>query len=136
MRPRHARTSVVALATGALFLAAVLPTLAQQRALDHDDVPHWNTIDDPSLSPDGDWLAFVLTPMEGDPALALKAAAGEGPALTVRGNRPDVHVGLPPSRLRGSSAGVRVRRPQARGEARRGPPEGHSRGGGHRRGVR
>ncbi len=53
-----ARTSVVALATAALFLAAILPALAQQRALDHDDVLHWNTIDDSPLSPDGDWLAF------------------------------------------------------------------------------
>ena len=88
MRHRHARTSAAALATVALFLAAVLPALAQQRALDHDDVLRWNTIDDPSLSPDGDWLAFVLTPMEGDPALALKAAAGDGPALTVRGTGP------------------------------------------------
>ena len=48
----------------------------------------WNTIDDPSLSPDGNWLAFVLAPMEGDPALTLKAASGDGPPLTVRGTGP------------------------------------------------
>ncbi len=86
----HARTSVVALATVALCLAAVLPALAQQRALDRDDVLHWNTIEDSSLSPDGDWLAFVLAPMEGDPALTLKAATGDGPTLTVRGTGPTV----------------------------------------------
>ena len=88
MRHPHARTSVVALATVALFLAAVLPAPAQQRALDHDDVLHWNTVDDPSLSPDGNWLAFVQAPMEGDPTLTLKAATADGPALTVRGTGP------------------------------------------------
>ena len=48
----------------------------------------WKVIDDPSLSPDGEWLTFVLTPMEGDPVLALKAVGGDGPALTVRGTDP------------------------------------------------
>ena len=88
MRHSHARTSAAVLAAAVLFLAAVLPALAQQRALDHDDVLHWNTIDDPSLSADGDWLTFVQTPMEGDPTLSLKAAAADGPALTVRGTGP------------------------------------------------
>ena len=88
MRHPHARTSVASLATVALVLAAALPALAQQRALDHDDVLQWNTIEDPSLSPDGDWLTFVLAPMEGDPALTLKAASGDGPPLTVRGTDP------------------------------------------------
>ena len=71
-----------------LLLGAALPVLAQQRALDHDDVLHWNTVADPSLSPDGDWLAFVLRPMEGDPTLTLREASGDGPALTVRGTAP------------------------------------------------
>ena len=87
MRQLQARF-VITVATVILVLAAVLPALAQQRALDHDDVLQWNTIDDPSLSPDGNWLAFVLAPMEGDPALDLKAASGDGPALTVRGTGP------------------------------------------------
>lgn len=87
MRQPQARF-VVTVATVTLVLAAVLPALAQQRALDHDDVLQWNTIEDPSLSPDGNWLAFVLTPMEGDPALTLKATSGDGPPLTVRGTGP------------------------------------------------
>ena len=87
MRQPQARF-VVTVATITLVLAAVLPVLAQQQALDHDDVLQWNTIDDPSLSPDGNWLAFVLAPMEGDPALSLTATSGDGPALTVRGTGP------------------------------------------------
>ena len=85
MRHPRARTSVAAVA---LFLGTVVTSLAQQRPLDHEEVLQWKTIDDPSLSPHGDWLTFVLSPMEGDPALTLKAAAGDGPALTVRGTRP------------------------------------------------
>ena len=84
---RHLRAST-AVAAVVLLVGAVLPGFAQQRGLDHDDVLQWKVVDDPSLSPDGEWLAFVLTPMEGDPTLTLKAAAGNGPALTVRGTGP------------------------------------------------
>ena len=85
----RATVSPVALATGfVLLVGAAVPVVAQRESLDHDDVLHWNTVDDPTLSPDGEWLAFVLTPMEGAPALTLKAAAGGGRALTVRGKRP------------------------------------------------
>ena len=85
MRHLRASTAVAALV---LLVGAVLPGFAQQRGLDHDDVLQWKVVDDPSLSPDGEWLAFVLTPMEGDPALTLKAASGDGSALTVRGTDP------------------------------------------------
>ena len=47
MRRPQARF-VVTVAAVTLVLAAVLPALAQQRALDHDDVLQWNTIEDPS----------------------------------------------------------------------------------------
>ena len=88
MRHPRACTAVASAATVILLLGTALPAAAQQRALDHVDVLQWKTIDDPALSPDGNWLAFVLTPMEGDPALTLKAATGDGPALTVRGTNP------------------------------------------------
>ena len=88
MRHPRACTCFASAATLAGLLGAALPATAQQPALDHADVLQWKAIDDPSLSPDGDWLAFVLSPMEGDPALTLKAATGEGPALTVRGTDP------------------------------------------------
>ena len=86
-RPR-ACTAVTSTVTLILFLGPAPPAAAQQRVLDHKDVLQWKTIDDPALSPDGDWLAFALTLMEGDPALTLKAATGDGPALTVRGTSP------------------------------------------------
>ena len=85
MRHLRASTAVAALV---LLVGAVLPGFAQQRGLDHDDVLQWKVVDDPSLSPDGEWLVFVLTPMEGGPALTLKAADSDGAALTVRGTGP------------------------------------------------
>ncbi len=64
------------------------PALAQQRPLDHEDVLRWNQIGGQSLSPDGGWLAYVLSAMEGDPTLTLRASAEGGPVLTVRGTSP------------------------------------------------
>ena len=83
MRYPHACIAAVVVCLG-----AALPALAQPRPLDHADVLRWNTIDDPSLSPDGAWLAFVLSALEGDPALTVKAAVESGLALTVRGTSP------------------------------------------------
>ena len=87
-RAYAAVTSVACLTAVILLVGAALPALGQQRALEHEDVLQWNIIEDPSLSSDGAWLAFVLTPLEGDPTLTLKAATGDGSPLTVRGTDP------------------------------------------------
>ena len=88
MRYPHPGTTVASAAALALLLGAAPTAAAQPPALDHADVLQWKTIDDPALSPDGEWLAFVLMPMEGDPELTLKATTGDGPAVTVRGTDP------------------------------------------------
>jgi len=76
----------------ALIAAAASSAFAQQRPLDHEDVLHWNRIASPSLSPDGAWLAYVLTAMEGDPVLRFEYVARQpreaGPWHAVRGARP------------------------------------------------
>jgi len=82
----HSRTTAFTLSLA--LLAAAAPALAQQRALDHEDVLHWNTIGSPSLSPDGNWLVFVLTAMEGDPVLTIRAAREGAEPLTLRGTSP------------------------------------------------
>ena len=75
--------------TAVLAVAAMAPpATAQQRHLDHDDVVHWNTVGSPALSPDGAWLTFVLAPMEGDPALTVRAAREHSPPLVARGTNP------------------------------------------------
>ncbi len=85
---RHARSRTTAFALSLALLAAASPVLAQQRALDHEDVLLWNTIGSPSLSPDGAWLVFVLTAMEGDPALTIRAAREGAEPMTFRGATP------------------------------------------------
>ncbi|MDE2751703.1 MAG: prolyl oligopeptidase family serine peptidase [Gemmatimonadota bacterium] len=85
---RHARVRTTAVTFSLALLAAASPALAQQRALDHEDVLHWNTIGSPSLSPDGAWLVFVLTAMEGDPVLTIRAAREGAEPMTFRGTDP------------------------------------------------
>ena len=85
---RHARPRTTAFTLSLALLAAASPALAQQRALDHEDVLHWNTIGSPSLSPDGAWLVFVLTAMEGDPVLTIRAAREGAAPMTFRGADP------------------------------------------------
>ena len=91
---RHAPTRLAAVP--AVLLAVVLaapvatpPAAAQQRPLDHDDVLHWNAVGNPSLSPDGRWLTFVLSAMEGDPSLTVRAAREDSPPLVMRGTEPE-----------------------------------------------
>ena len=85
---RHARPRTLAFILPLALLAAASPALAQQRALDHEAVLHWNTIGSPSLSPDGAWLVFVLTAMEGDPVLTIRAAREGAEPMTFRGTDP------------------------------------------------
>ena len=83
---------LLAPALAALLAASAVASpsaaVAQQRPLEHDDVLRWTTIASPSLSPDGTWLAFVLSAMEGDPVLTVRAARQDGPEAVVRGVAP------------------------------------------------
>ena len=94
MRPASRQSSfarllpALAAALAAGLAASRAPAAAQQRPLDHDDVLRWNAISNSSLSPDGAWLAFVLSAMEGDPSLTVRAAREGSPALVVRGTNP------------------------------------------------
>ena len=91
MRHRRARTLSFApsLVLSLALLAIASPAaFAQQRPLDHEDVLRWNTIASPSLSPDGAWLVFVVTAMEGDPVLTIRAAREGATPVTLRGTSP------------------------------------------------
>ncbi len=88
MQKPSCRTIRVALIPLLLLGVLAHPGLAQQRALDHDDVLRWNTIATPVLSPDGAWLAFVLNAMQGDPSLTIRAARAGSEEVVLRGTGP------------------------------------------------
>jgi dienelactone hydrolase len=52
-----------------LFLTSGL--LAQKPAMTQKDIDHWNSINAPRLSNDGQWASYRLTPNDGDPTLML-----------------------------------------------------------------
>ena len=63
-----------------LFLLLLLPTLlfSQKKSLEIADVHRWNRIASPMVSPDGQWVAYLLTPTtEGDNTLCLWQAANQ-----------------------------------------------------------
>ena len=57
-------------------------------ALDHEDVLRWARIEDRAISPDGQWVAYALTRLEGEPNLVIVAADGSGRELRFRGTAP------------------------------------------------
>ncbi len=74
-------------------LGLVLTTVSVQaqgatRALQHEDTYAWNAIDDGTISPDGSWVAYVLSPFEGEPTLVVVRADGSGAELRLRGDDP------------------------------------------------
>jgi dipeptidyl aminopeptidase/acylaminoacyl peptidase len=85
------RITLMALAVVAL----ATPLSAQQkRALDHADYSIWKSIQSETVSRDGRWLAYQLTPGDGDGTLQVQGlsqdrsatvARGAGPVLTADG---------------------------------------------------
>ena len=88
------RNFATALASVALACVALAPgALAAQEtkpALDHEDTYRWNSIGGRTISADGEWLAYVLQPWDGDPTLVItrtdgsaeRRFRGRGPSFT------------------------------------------------------
>lgn len=81
----------------ALLLAAG-PTTAQQPAaqpaqglktLTLDDYPTWSRVSGTALSPDGKWMAWAVTPNEGDGTLHIRLLDGETTYEIERGSGPE-----------------------------------------------
>ena len=58
-------------ALAALFLAS--PVLAQKKALTQADWDRWRSIQAPTLSPDGRWAAYTLSPQVGDGEFVVRS---------------------------------------------------------------
>ena len=78
-RPSFRRRWLAAAAALLLVPAAPAAHLAAQEvkpALDHEDTYRWNSIGGRAISADGAWLAYVLTPWDGDPTLVITRSDG------------------------------------------------------------
>jgi len=82
----------------ALCVATLLavPTFAQaQRALTQADFDMWKSIAGTALSPNGQWVAYTLTPQVGDGELVVRATSGSTEHRHPRGftGRPQLQAG-------------------------------------------
>lgn len=71
---------------GALTLLLALgfsPLAAQQRTLTFTDLMQVRKIQQPSISPDGRWVAFAARPDRGDPEVIVRSTRGDTPRYTV-----------------------------------------------------
>jgi len=85
-RPRGRRTSLAAALL--LPLLAAAPLAAQQggtRKLTQDDYDRWRSIQSPTLSPDGQWAVYTLTPTVGDGEVVVRSTRAEAEYRAPRG---------------------------------------------------
>ncbi len=61
----------------ALSLSLATPLAGQKPALTLDAIDKWNQIEDPKLSPNGQWAAYHLQPNTGDPSVYLYQASSQ-----------------------------------------------------------
>jgi len=102
---RLIRTSASAL----LLVALPLPLLAQKKALTQADWDRWRSIQNATLSNDGKWAAYTLSPQVGDGEFVVRATTG-----TTEYRVPVGYIGRPNNTPGG------LRPPQAGGGGRRG----------------
>ena len=91
---------LLALALIAVPATAQQPVPAARRSLTMDDLLSWKNIRFPTLSNDGQWMAYVLAPNEGDGDLVVRSSAAGGKETRVP-------IGEPPSGF-GAASGIAI----------------------------
>jgi dipeptidyl aminopeptidase/acylaminoacyl peptidase len=74
--PRHLVLSALLVALTVFAVPAGLAAQEIKPALDHEDTYRWNTMQGRTLSANGEWLAYVIAPWEGDPTLVIARTDG------------------------------------------------------------
>lgn len=69
------RTSILTAVVAFLSLAAV-PALAQKKVLTHDAYDSWKSLTGTRMSDNGAWIAFTISPQDGDNTFEIKAVNG------------------------------------------------------------
>jgi dipeptidyl aminopeptidase/acylaminoacyl peptidase len=94
MRRRHIRWSIALAAVMLTWTAPAAMQTGAKRPITHDVYDSWRTIQDTTLSRDGTWLVYVLTPQDGDGELVARNvrtgaerrhARGRDPVITADG---------------------------------------------------
>ena len=100
-RPRrHVAAGLAGLAV--LTIAATArPQAPPKRPLKHSDYDAWNTASGMTISRDGTWSAYVVTPAEGDGVVVVKSLTMPAEFKVPRGGRPRDDVPPGPARAGG-----------------------------------
>ena len=98
--PCASPAALLALALIAVPATAQQPAPAARRSLTMDDLLSWKNIRFPTLSNDGQWMAYVLAPNEGDGDFVVRSSA-------VGGKETRVPIGEPPSGF-GAPSGIAI----------------------------
>src|SRR6266545_1112404 len=89
LRLRSAITLALFLCLGA-GLATAQPTAPQKKPITHDAYDSWKSIQGTKLSTDGVWLAYALTPQEGDGELVVRNLKTNAEIRAPRGRDPQI----------------------------------------------
>ncbi len=87
---RSMRLTLASALALAVLAGPALGQSAPKRPLDHDVYDAWNRIAQRALSPNGDWLAYTLTPGEGDVRLIIRSLDGGREMTVARGSAPSI----------------------------------------------
>ncbi|MFL5774080.1 MAG: prolyl oligopeptidase family serine peptidase [Flavisolibacter sp.] len=70
-----------------IIIVSLIPLFAaaQKKPLDHTVYDSWQSVGERSISNDGKWLAYTITPQEGDAALYIQPVAGNSKTVISRG---------------------------------------------------
>jgi len=91
-RPRLL-VSILVLALAPLFGPAASMQPAAKRAMEVEDVIAWKTLGATTLSADGQWFGYRLTPQEGDAQVVLKRTRGDKELRFPAGEQPQPDPG-------------------------------------------
>ncbi len=87
-RRRSLRGIAITLFVCALPLASAAQPAAAKKPITHDVYDSWKSIQGTKLSPDGVWLAYALTPQDGDGELVVRNLKTNAEIHAARGREP------------------------------------------------
>ena len=87
-RRRSLRGIAITLFVCALPLASAAQPAAAKKPITHDVYDSWKSIQGTKLSPDGVWLAYALTPQDGDGELVVRNLKTNAEIRAARGREP------------------------------------------------